>query len=479
MKPQVATIEAELRLQLPTPKLASVSPAVGFSGGGNAVTLKGTGFSSGMQIFIGTSPCYPGPGFSPTEVTCFTSPGPAGPQDVSVLTLDGQHSALSQAFKYDLEAFTRLDPFVGNVATSGSADGAGRAAQFNKPQGLSFDGTNIYVADANNNLIRKIVVASAQTTTIGGDFNTTSSLVESDSTAQEPLGLFYVPLSSATDGKNVYLADQLGNIIRQINLSTGNVTTIAGTTVPDNMGYQQSGLVNGSGTQVRFDQPVALALSSKGILYISDYGNSVIRQMVLSTGQVTTLAGVAGTAAPLDGPITCPGNPNKCATFGSLAGIALDEAHNDLYIADSGGNAPASATQYYVYLIRVLHLSTGMVVTVAGDPTGTGPQVAGPAFPIGFQDGIGLMPPTAAEFGSPDGLAVVGSSLYIADVFDNAIRKMDLTTYRVTTLLGSPDVNVDTPGGLSKAGLKYPTSLVFDPASGLYVGDSTTISRIH
>jgi hypothetical protein len=126
-------------------------------------------------------------------------------------------------------------------------------------------------------------------------------------------------------------------------------------------------------------------------------------------------------------------------------------------------------------------MTTGMVVTVAGDPTGKGPTIPDPilGFPTTFQDGVGTTPPTAAEFNGVGGIAIVGSSLYITDLLNDAVRKMDLTTYKVTTLTGSPLVNTEVQGSLAKAGLNTPRSLVFDPKSGLYVGDNNTIVRIH
>lgn len=111
---------------------------------------------------------------------------------------------------------------AGTAGQTGTTDAIGAAARFNNPQGITTDGTNLYVADTGNNLIRKVVIADGTVTTVAGGF----------------LGLTYdgtgagakfnAPRGITTDGTNLYVADTGNHTIRKIVIASGVVTTIAG-----------------------------------------------------------------------------------------------------------------------------------------------------------------------------------------------------------------------------------------------------------
>jgi len=94
--------------------------------------------------------------------------------------------------------------------TAGSANGTGSAASFFQPWGITTDGTNLYVADAFNNEIRKIVIATGVVTTLAGS-TTSGSANGTGSTAS-----FYSPMGITTDGTNLYVVDTGNNEIRKI-----------------------------------------------------------------------------------------------------------------------------------------------------------------------------------------------------------------------------------------------------------------------
>jgi sugar lactone lactonase YvrE len=253
----------------------------------------------------------------------------------------------------------------------GSADGTGTAASFNTPNSVACDGSgNVYVADLNNQRIRKIVAATGVVTTLAG----TGGYLDGTGTAAQ----FRYPSGVACDGSgNVYVADGGNNRIRKIVAATGIVTTLAGST---------SGYLDGTGTAARFDLPQGVACDGSGNVYVADYSNHRIRKIVAATGVVSTLAG-SGTVGTADGTGTA-------AQFWIPNSVACD-ANGNVYVADYGNNR-----------VRVIVAATGVVSTLAGSTSG-------------YLDGTG----PAARFNGPQGVAYDGSgTVYVADYSNNCIR---------------------------------------------------------
>jgi hypothetical protein len=101
------------------------------------------------------------------------------------------------------------------------------------------------------------------------------------------------PKGIATDGTDLYVSDTGNNTIRKVVVATGVVSTIAGSA-------DRAGSRDGIGSAARFDQPWGIAFASSR-LWITDRANFTVRRLVLSTGAVTTRAGVAGESALVDG----------------------------------------------------------------------------------------------------------------------------------------------------------------------------------
>ena len=272
----------------------------------------------------------------------------------------------------ELSLSTAVTTLAG-TGSSGSANGTGTSASFYSPFGITTDGTNLYVGDTNNHLIRQIVISTGVVTTVAGTGDNGSA--NGTGTAAS----FYEPQGITTDGTNLYVAGNKTNLIRQIVISTGVVTTLAGTGSP--------GSSNGTGTAASFNYPGGITTDGTN-LYVADWGNHRIRKIVISTGVVTTLAGTGS-----------PGSSNgtgTAASFNYPEGITTDGTN--LYVGDTSN-----------HLIRKIVISTGVVTTVAG--TGSS----------GSANGTG----TSASFNSPYGITTDGTNLYVTDTLNNLIRKIE------------------------------------------------------
>src|SRR3972149_4866814 len=175
--------------------------------------------------------------------------------------------------------------FAGST-TSGSTDATGTSARFYYPYGITTDGTNLFVADQYNHTIRKIVISTGVVTTIAGSAGSSGSTNATGTSAR-----FYNSTGITTDGTNLFVAHYGNYTIRKIVISTGVVTTIAGSTT--------SGSTDATGTSARFYYPFGITTDGTN-LYIAEQNNHTIRKIVISTGVVTTIAGSAGLTGSTD-----------------------------------------------------------------------------------------------------------------------------------------------------------------------------------
>ncbi len=205
---------------------------------------------------------------------------------------------------------------VAGTGTAGYQDGVGTAAAFDHPEGIVADASgNLFVADGHNNVVRKIVIATGAVSTYAG------TSVAAFNNGPIASATFNDPYGMTIDASgNLYVTDVLNNCIRKITVSTGMVTTYAGS------GTQ--GLTNGSAATATFYYPLGCAFDSDGNMYVSDTYNNVIRK-VASNGTVTTFAG-SGVSGAADGPAAS-------ATFNFPIGIVVNG--NGIYVADTHNNS--------------------------------------------------------------------------------------------------------------------------------------------
>lgn len=309
-------------------------------------------------------------------------------------------------------------PLINQVATlagngsAGAADGPGAVARFNGPRGLALDAAgNLFVADTSNHKIRKVTPQGLVTTLAG---NGTPGWADGTGGAV----MFNSPSGVAVDGGgNVFVADTQNHRVRKIDPG-GNVTTLAGNGTPGSLNHTL-------GTNATFNQPWGIALDTGGNAYVSDFGNSLIRKVVIGSTSVTTFASTS-----LLGP----------------SGLAIDAASN-LYVANRNDS-------------RVMKVTSGGTVIPFGG-TGT----------AGFSGDGG--PATSATFNQPQAVAVdAADNVYVADTLNYRIRRIQAGTGTVTTVAGSGSTPVMTDGPVGSArfgelhGIATRTT-----ASRVYVGD--------
>ncbi len=336
---------------------------------------------------------------------------------------------------------------VGDGTAGYAGDGGPAiAALLNYPAGMAFDSAgDLFIADVSNNVIREVVKATDEIITIAG--NGTAGYSGDGGPAID--AELNIPRILAFDSQgDLFVTDQFNNVVREITpgtdglLSDGTITTVAG---DGKAGYSGDG---GPATDAELDGPTGLAFDPAGDLFIADQVNNRIREVVKATGDIVTYAGT-GTAG-----YTGDGGPATDAEINSPRGISTD-ASGDLFIAEwgnhvirevvkltgdiitvagdgkagfSGDGGPATdarlegpldvavdslgdvfITDSYTYRVREVVKATGDIITVAGDGT------------FGYSGDGG--PATDAET-APGGVAVdPAGDVFITDVYNNVVRE--------------------------------------------------------
>ncbi|MFE9424037.1 NHL repeat-containing protein [Kitasatospora sp. NPDC006697] len=311
----------------------------------------------------------------------------------------------------------------------GSDGGPATATTLNRPQGVAVDGAgNLYIADYNNQRVRKVTPGGIITTVAG----TGTAGYGSDGGPATATTL-YGPNDVAVDGAgNLYIADYYNQRIRKVD-AKGIITTVAGN---GTAGYGSDG---GPATATPINYPYGVLVAADGSVYFSEwYGNRI--RKVDPAGIITTVAGNG------NGGFGSDGGPATATSISYPSGIALDTAGN-LYIADWSNQ-------------RIRRVDTrGIITTVAGN------GIAG----FGSDGG----PATATSLYNPTGVTVdPAGNLYIADWSNQRIRKVD-TKGIITTVAGNGASGYGSDGGPAiSTSLYYPTGVALDAVGDLYVADS-------
>jgi sugar lactone lactonase YvrE len=322
-----------------------------------------------------------------------------------------------------------------NPAGSTGDGGSAMLASLNNPNGVAVDSAgNVYIADYNNNRVRKVTASTGVISNFAGSGAAGFSGDGGSATAAQ----LNNPIAVAVDSSgNVYISDWSNQRIRKVSIS-GTITTVAGS---NTAGYAGDG---GQATSAQINRPVGLALDSLGNLYFSDYYNNRIR-MVTPTGTISTVVGNGS------GSYSGDGGAATASAINNPQEIAIDSANN-LYIADWSNHR-----------IRKVTASTQIITTVAGNGT------------QGYSGDGGAA--TSAQLNNPIGVAVDGSgNLYVMDYGNNVIRKVTggtITSITTRGNIGYTDLNHGDGGPALYAGFNNNTNgAAMDAAGNTYIADS-------
>ncbi|MEO8735533.1 MAG: NHL repeat-containing protein [Edaphobacter sp.] len=277
------------------------------------------------------------------------------------------------------------------------------------PSAIAYDAAgNLYIAERGNHVIRKVDPAGLITTIAG-----TGTQGFSGDNGPATAARLDSPQGLVLDANNIlYIADTHNNRVRKLDLATGLITTIAGTTA----GFSGD---SGPATSAQLNLPTALALDANHNLYVADTQNHRIRKITAATGLIATVAGNG---------IQGFSGDNSAATSASIdspAGLAVDAAGN-LYLSDT-----------HNHRIRKIAAASGLITTIAG------------ATP-GFSGDSG--PATAATLALPHGLSIDSAgNIYIADTANHRIRRIDAITGSITTIAGNGFQTFSGDNGLALA----------------------------
>src|ERR1700722_7775535 len=408
------------------------------------------------------------------------------------------------------------DPFFGNF---GGGAGPATNAFLNIPLAVAVDANeNIFIADTGNNLIRRVDSVTQNIPSIAGNGNRGVAGQPNGDGGPATSAQLNQPTGLAVDSTgNVFIADWRDNVIRKVN-TTGTISTYAGNGSIGSPGAANGD--GGLATAAQIDQPRSVAVDSAGNVFLTDSGNPKIREVDLATLHIKTIAG-AGTLCVDATTTCGDGGPALNALLNFPDGVSLDSAGNILIadtqnqrvrvvtagtnptISNFAGGGPvgdgAAATKAVLGTpqtvavdksgnifaletagerLRRVDAKTNAITTYAGSGLGGGT--------IGTPNGDGG-PATKAAFAEPNSVAVdTAGNFYVLDGSAFVIRKIDTSVPPViTTVVGNGQQCTAKPacgdgGSATAATLANPGSIAVDSQCNLFVSEQglATVRRV-
>jgi uncharacterized protein (TIGR03437 family) len=372
---------------------------------------------------------------------------------------------------------------ISTVAGTGTAgydgeNGKATGAAFNGPQGIALDNKgNLYIADYDNEVVRKVVLSTGITTTVAGMYH--QFKYSGDGGPATSAGMD--PYDVAVDGAgNLYISDFYNNRIRKVSATDQTITTIAGTGIPGDG-------ETGPATQAALYGPNGVSVDSNGFVYFVDYYNNTVKKIDQAANKISVIAGTGdfgfgepqfdgdgGLATkaylvyPYNTAVEANGNilidciielwritvadgkihfvaGSDSLAFGGDGGLASNAKFAQMIQVGTGPNGDILIADAGNFRIRRIH--NNVVNTVAG---------------TSILDNI---PATSAFLGLPDGIVSDGKGgVYIGDQGNNRIRDVQQNG----TIVNFAGTGV---AGSSAGQLHFPTGLATDAQGAVYIAD--------
>lgn len=373
----------------------------------------------------------------------------------------------------------RITTVAGSGASGFSGDGGvATGASLKQPRGVALDDAgNVYIADHDNDRVRRVDAASGVITTFAGGGALADGIGDGDVATK---ATFDGPWGLVVSRGALYVTEDgyRGNRVRRIDLTTKIITTVTGGVdgVPGDTGD------GAKATDAKLNQPLGITADADGNLFVADSGNDRIRRIEAGTNTITTYAGGGAPADGLgDGGVATNAKLSfpTVVAFNASGNLVIASDSSRLRIVDrntrvistlanpqtliyglafdAAGNGYFEDESYNV--IRKLDRNTGEVTTIAGG---------------GSYIGDGLLA-TGAVLHEPLGIRVTKSGdLLIADASNNVIRKVDATTRIVSTVAGKVGAYyAEEQEGHDAVGatIGAPLDVAVDKAGNIYIGD--------
>jgi sugar lactone lactonase YvrE len=247
---------------------------------------------------------------------------------------------------------------------------------------------------------------------------------------------------------NIFISDTDNCKIRRIDVSSGKISTVAGTGTCGNT-------VGGTALTSDLDHPKGIAIDTFNNIYVADFNNHIIRKFAPG-GNFTTIAGTMST--PCGGPPCGDGGDATSANLKGPVGIAFDSSGN-LYIADKGNHA-----------IRKVDTNTPAKISKIAGTYSSG---------NGSDGGIA----TTVPIDSPEGVAVGSTgNIYFSDTGNHIIRKVvGANIFRAAGNISHASGNGGDGGAATSAQLADPSGITFDKNGNFYISDNVnqTVRKVN
>ena len=341
--------------------------------------------------------------------------------------------ALAAALTLPLSAAT-VSTLAGTGVSGATGDGGPAVkAQIGNPYGLTIgpDGA-LYVCEIDTHRVRRIDLKSGKISTVAG----TGEMGYSGDGGPATNAKLNEPYEVRFDGEgNMFFVEMKNAIVRRVDRKTGKISTVAGT---GEDGFSGDG---GPATKAQFNRPHSIAIGPDGALYVADIGNHRIRRVDLSSGVITTFGGTGEKLPTPDGSAVkgTPLNGPRTMTFSK---------DGDMFLALREGNA--------VYRLDWKSQTWRHIA-------GTGEK--------GYEGDGG--PAKKAKLAGPKGIEVgPNGGVYIADTESHTIRRIDLKSGKIETVVGDGTRHDGPDGDPMKCGLARPHGVYLDSRGVVYIGDS-------